>query len=140
MRQFIESFVKKVITAAPDEALAAVARLMDRHNVGAVVIVENHRPVGIVTDRDIALAVAARGLPAQTPGVRVLTSPIETIGSGEGVFQATQLMRERSIRRVAVVDEAGRIDGIVTFDDLLRLVGRELVNLIEGIQPEMEVR
>jgi CBS domain-containing protein len=113
---------------------------MELHNVGAVVILEHHRPVGIVTDRDLALALALRGASPRTPVVRVMTTPVETIAAGEGVFQATQAMREHHVRRLVVVDDEDEVVGIVTLDDLLRLLSRELSNLAEGISPEVQVR
>jgi CBS domain-containing protein len=140
MRRYVENFAKKVMTAAPGDSLAAVARTMDEHNVGAVVVAEYHRPVGIVTDRDLALALGVRGLTPETPVARVMATPAETIGVADGVFQATQTMRERNVRRLVVVDDAGDLAGIVTLDDLLRLLSRELANLVEGIAPAMQLR
>jgi CBS domain-containing protein len=138
MRRYVESFAKKVMTAAPGDSLASVAHTMDEHNVGAVVVAEHHRPVGIVTDRDLALG--ARGLRPQTPVARVMAAPGETIGVGDGAFQATQTMRKRNVRRLAVVDDTGDLAGIVTLNDLLRLLRRELANLVDGIGPVMQVR
>ncbi len=140
MNRYVENFAKPVRTAAPNDPLGSVARTMDEHNVGAVVVVENNRPVGIVTDRDLALALAAHSATPQTPVVRVMVSPVETIVQGDGVFQATQAMRERHVRRLAVVDENDELVGIVTLDDLLRLLSRELANLVEGIGPELQAR
>jgi CBS domain-containing protein len=140
MRRYVENFAKKVMTAAPGDSLAAVARTMEEHNVGAVVVTEHHRPVGIVTDRDLALALGVRGSTPQTPVARVMAAPVETIGVADGVFQATQTMRERNVRRLAVVDDAGDLAGVITLDDLLRLLSRDLANLVEGIGPAMQVR
>jgi len=138
--KFVESFMKKVLAVGPTESVAAVARLMEQHNVGAVIITENHRPVGIVTDRYLALELGARGASLQTPIAKVMTSPVEIIHQDEGVFGATQTMRELNVRRLPVVDDDGLLCGLVTLDDLLRLLGRELANLTEGIKPEMEVK
>jgi CBS domain-containing protein len=63
-------FTKQVITAGPAETLAGVARLMQEHHVGTVVLVEDQRPVGILTDRDLALALGARGGSARRPRPR----------------------------------------------------------------------
>jgi len=136
----IEKFVKQVVTAAPSDSLAAVAQQMERHNVGAVVIVENHRPVGIVTDRDLALQLGARGVPPRTPVGEAMSTPATTISLDDGVFDTSQVLKESGVRRLPVVDEDGRLVGLVTLDDLLRVLSRELSNLTEGIQTEMEVR
>jgi CBS domain-containing protein len=136
MKHYVEDFAKQVWTAAPTDSLGSVGRIMAEHHIGAVVVVEHRRPVGVVTDRDLALALAVGGATPQTPAVQVMTSPAETITVGDGVFQATQAMRERNMRRMAVVDDEGELIGIVTLDDLLRLLSRELSNLAEVITPE----
>lgn len=136
----VEKFVKPVVTARPQDTLAAVGRLMEQHNVGAIVLAEDRRPVGIITDRDLALHVAARGVSLQTPVARVMTAPVQTVGRDDGVFCTTHSMREAGVRRLPVVDDDGRLVGIVTLDDLLRILGGELSNLIDGIRSEMEVK
>jgi CBS domain-containing protein len=57
MKKLGTMFIREVVTAQPADSLATVAKLMAQHNVGAVVVAEQDRPVGIVTDRDLALAV-----------------------------------------------------------------------------------
>jgi len=136
----IETFVKQVVTASPDDTLASVARLMDRHNVGAVVLVENHKPVGIVTDRDLALELGARGLSPQAPARKAMHSPVQWVYRDDGVFDTTQALMEHGVRRLPVVDNDDELVGIVTLDDLLRVLSRELSNLSQGIKSEMEVK
>jgi CBS domain-containing protein len=134
----IEKFVKKVVTTRPNVSLSSVAHLMEQHNVGAVIVVENDRPVGIVTDRDLALAVAARGIALETAASRVMSAPVITADLSDEVLDTTRTMMEARVRRLPVIDNDGRLVGLVTLDDLLRLLSRELANLIEGIKPEME--
>jgi len=131
-------FAKKVITAVAEETLASVAQRMQEHNVGTVVVVEAQRPVGIVTDRDLALALGAQGIPVQAPVQKVMTSHVLTVPNDAGIFTATKYMRDCEVRRLPVVDGAGRLVGIVSLDDLLRYLSRELYNLAEGIKHEME--
>jgi len=136
----IEKFARKVVTAQPLQSLAEVARLMEQDNVGAVVIAENRRPVGILTDRDLALELGSRGISPKTPVVKVMNSPVQTVGVNANIFEITQLLREARVRRLPVVDEDGCLVGIVAIDDLLRVLSTELGNLIEGIASEMAVR
>jgi len=131
---------RKPVTAGPAEPLSAVARRMREHNVGAVVVVENEKPVGIITDRDLALALGAQGVALQEPVKSVMTVPVRTIPEGAGVFAATQCMRDVGVRRLAVVDNDGRLVAIVSLDDLLRLLGSELHNLAEGVKREAGVK
>jgi CBS domain-containing protein len=135
-----EVFTRGVVTAWPEETLAAVARRMQEHNVGTLVVVEDERPVGIVTDRDLALALGARGVSPQAPAHEVMTRHVLTIPEDMGIYTATRFMRERQVRRLPVVDAEDRVVGIVTLDDLLRFLGRELHNLAEGIAHEMQVK
>ena len=133
-------FFKKVIAALPRHSLAVVAGLMQEHNIGAVVILEDERPVGIVTDRDLALALGAKKLPLETPVEKVMTRRVLAIPEDTDILTATKYIRECGVRRLPVVDREDRVTGVVTLDDLLRLLSRELSNLTEGIKQEMEIK
>ncbi len=133
-------FTKAVVTAAPGTALSAVARQMRDHNVGAVVIVEGQRPVGIITDRDVALALGAQGVSPDAPAEKVMARHVLAIPENTGIYTVTRFMREREVRRLPIVDREDRLVGMVTLDDLLRVVAGELCNLAEGIKREMEVK
>jgi CBS domain-containing protein len=135
-----DMFNRQVITAGPQETLAAVALRMQDHNVGTVAIAEAQRPVGIVTDRDLALALGARGVSPQAPAQTVMTRRVLAIPEDTGIFSATQYIRECGVRRLPIVDREDRLVGIVSLDDLLRVLGRELANLAEGIEHEAEVK
>jgi CBS domain-containing protein len=69
-----------------------------------------------------------------------MASQIRTIPDDAGIFTATKYMRDYEVRRLPVVDGQGRLVGIVSLDDLMRFLGRELYNLGEGIKHEMEVK
>jgi len=133
-------FTRSVVTAGPQETLAAVARRMQEHNVGTVVIVEDRRPVGIITDRDLALALGAQGVSVEAQVRKVMTPHVLAIPEDMGIYTATRFMREREVRRLPIVDREDHLVGIVTLDDLLRFLGRELYNLAEGIKHETEVK
>jgi len=135
-----DQFPGPVVTAGPQDTIASVARLMQQHNVGTVVVAREHKPVGIITDRDLALALGAEGMSRQTEVEKILNGPVRTICRDADIFSATCYMKEYEVRRLPIVDEAGRVVGIVALDDLLRLLGREFYNLTEGIKHEMETR
>jgi CBS domain-containing protein len=132
-------FTKDVVTAGPAETLASVARQMSERNVGAVVIVEDRRPVGLVTDRDLAIALGVRGMSPQTQVQQVMTPHVLAVPEDAGIFAATTYLRERGVRRLPIVDREDRLVGIVTLDDLLRCLARELYNLAESIKGEMQI-
>ncbi len=133
-------FTRTVVTASPTDTLASVARAMLEHNVGTVIVTTDGRPAGIVTDRDLALALGARGANAQAAVQEVMTRHVLAIPDDMGVYTATRFMRERGVRRLPIVDREDRLVGIVTLDDLLRFLGRELYNLSEGIKNEVQAR
>jgi len=128
---------RKSITAGPKDSLAKAAQLMKEKTVGAVVVVEQDRPVGIITDRDLALAFALHGaVPSDSIQSRMM-SPVETIRNDEGIYNATQKMMELAVRRLPIVNQAGVLVGIVTLDDLIALLSRELRNVAEGVRGEV---
>ena len=124
------------MTATPDTPVQEVADLMARHSVGSVVVEREDEPVGIVTDRDIALEIVAEGRTFSELTARdVMTREPITADADEGIFEVCRLMRERGIRRLPVVDD-GRLVGIVTLDDLLVLLDDEMSDLSEVIRDE----
>lgn len=111
------------VHAAPrDISVQDVARLMTARGVGAVVVMEGSKPVGIVTDRDIVVRVTAPGLD-QTKIVigDIMSMPLVTVSVAESVDSAIELMGRHGIRRMPIVDESGRLTSILTLDDILRL-------------------
>jgi CBS domain-containing protein len=131
-------FTRGVVTVTPDAPLAIVAAKMQGNNVGAVIVEENKRPVGIVTDRDLALALGANGVSTQVPVREVMTRHVLAVPDDTEILAATKYMRERHVRRLPVVDKDDRLIGIVTLDDLLSFLGRELYNLAESIKTEFD--
>lgn len=130
---------RRVVTASPKDSLAKVGSLMEQQNVGAVVVTEADRPIGIVTDRDLALAACVRGTSPDEHVQSVMTCPVSTISKDEGVYTATQQMMEQAVRRLPVVDQSGGLVGLVSLDDLLLLLSRELQNMAEGIKVESAI-
>jgi CBS domain-containing protein len=131
---------RKVATVQPKDSLAAAAKLMEKENVGAIVVVEQDRPVGIVTDRDLALATCVHGATTDASVQTIMTCPVSTIREDEGVFNATQQMMELAVRRLPVVDKLERLVGVISLDDLLLLFSRELQNVAEGVHAEVAVQ
>jgi CBS domain-containing protein len=131
------AFPKRVITADPESPLSQVADLMEEHGVGTVVITEHERPVGIVTDRDLALELGTGRCVRSEPVRVVMSSPVATIGCHDGILAATKRLNENSVRRLPIVDDDGRLVGLVSLDDLLALLGWEIGNLARGVVREI---
>jgi CBS domain-containing protein len=128
--------IRGVETAGPDATLGALATTMDEKGVGSVVITEGNRVVGIVTDRDVALTLAREERPAALTAADVMTGEPLTLPSSAGLGELTERMAAASVRRVPVVDDGGVIVGIVTLDDVVRLLSTELDHLAAVIEAE----
>lgn len=106
-----------VVTADPATPVQDVAALMRERNVGSVVLVHEERPVGIVTDRDLAVRVLADDRPPGDLASDHASAPVVTAAPGLAVEAAAELMVRHAIRRLPVLD-GDRLVGIVTLDDL----------------------
>ena len=111
-----------VITAERECSVQAVAVLMRERNVGSVVLVDGVRPVGFITDRDIALAVVADGLAAGAPAGAQASTPLITAVPDLDVEEAAERMIRHGVRRLVVV-EGGLLAGVVTLDDIVSRLG-----------------
>lgn len=122
-----------VITITPEEPVTQAAELLEGHNIGSLVVVEGEMPVGMLTDRDLALRVVGGGLdPASTLVADVMSSPVRSLTHDDGFFGAIDEMAEHGIRRMPVVDEGGALVGLLTLDDILTLLVTEFT-LLEGV-------
>ena len=117
-----EVMTESVVTAAPERTVREIAELMRERNVGSVVLVDDSRPVGFVTDRDLALSVIADGRDFGDHVADHASSPVITAEPEMEVEEAGELMVRHGIRRLVVVD-GGRLTGIVTLDDLASRTG-----------------
>ncbi len=131
----IERFRRNVVTADESDSVIAIARRLRDEKVGCVVVVREGLPVGILTDRDLAIRVLAEGRdPAKTKVADVLTYGPTTVDETDELETAVTRMRERGVRRLPIVDAKGRVTGIVTADDVMVLLGRELGAIGEVIE------
>lgn len=112
-----EVMTHQVVTADVGTSLAEVAALMRDRNVGSVVICDGGRPVGVLTDRDIALAVVADGVGADVPAGEQASRPLVTGDAGMELEEVAQLMIENHIRRLPLLNGDALV-GIVTIDDV----------------------
>jgi CBS domain-containing protein len=127
--------VRQIMTSnpaccAPDTPLPEVARMMIHHNCGEIPVVDarTHAPVGVVTDRDIAIRAVAPGLnPMNLTARDCMSSPVVTVSAGDSLDQCANVMEDKQLRRVLVVDDAGCLCGIVAQADIARRAPAEVV-------------
>lgn len=134
LKNFATSMVAVV---EPETPALVVSQLMRRHHIGALVVVdaqEKSRPIGIVTDRDLVLELMAEGLdPAVFTAGDIMTVDLVLASPEMDAMDAVQLMKKHRLRRLVMTDDEGRLVGIVTMEDVLELLTRELANLAAGL-------
>ena len=119
-----------VVIAGPDASVREIAVLMRERNVGSVVLVsDSGAPVGLITDRDVALSVVAAGRSADERAAEHASSPVIKAEPDMEIEEATQRMVRHGVRRLVVV-AGGSLAGVVTLDDLSS----------RGLEPELSAR
>jgi CBS domain-containing protein len=110
---------------------------MRQKKIGCIIITDDHRPVGIVTDRDLALRVDLANIETGSCEISTIMTPeVSTIRKDTGIFEAIQVMKSSRVRRLPVVDMGGRLVGLITMDDIIRLLARELGEIARVIGNE----
>lgn len=126
-----------VAVVEPETPALKAAQLMRQHHIGALVVVdakEQSRPVGILTDRDLVIALMAEGLdPELFTAGDIMSVELVQANPDMDAMDAIELMRANRLRRLVLVDELGRLVGIVTMEDILALMTRELAALAAGV-------
>lgn len=102
----------------PDTTVQEAARLMKSEDVGALPIVEDGRLTGVVTDRDLAIRGIAEGRGAETTVRELASKDIVTIEAQQSLEEAARLMAEHQVRRLPVVEEDGRLVGMLAQADV----------------------
>jgi len=133
--------VLDVCCCTRETSVSAAAKIMRQQHVGDLVVVDDteqdREPLGIITDRDIAIEVVAKNLdPAKTKVGEIMRTHIVIASGSEDSAVALQRMREHGVRRVPVVDAAGGVVGIITLDDMLRAHAEEATQLAEVASKE----
>lgn len=119
--------VRAVSTGYPAESVRAAAKRMKAHGVGATVVIDDDvRPIGIVTDRDVALrCVAEERDPDLTQLGDIMSSPVSAVTEDTPIETALSMMATVEARRMIVTSDDGRLSGILTVDDFLELAVEE---------------
>ena len=112
---------KSVISVDASMTVNEAAKMMEDAKVGTVIVMENNVPIGIVTDRDLAVKVVAHAYQITSPVKQIMSSPLVSINSDESVRAAADLMHERAVRKLPVMDDQN-IVGIITAMDIVNLL------------------
>ena len=126
---------RAVVSCGPDDALVDAVGIMREKNVSSLVVLENARPVGIFTDRDLRNKVIAAGRNPASLDVRaVMSSPLAVIAEDDLLYQALYRMSQQAIHRLGVVGAGGNLVGIITDTDILRLQAHSPHQLVLDIE------
>lgn len=132
----IDLAVHEVATITAEKTIQECAAQMRSEHVGSLVVIDDdRRPVGMITDRDIAIEVVARKLyPAQATVGSIMTAPVVTASPNEGMVSALARMREHGIRRLPIVsEEDGTIVGVLSNSNLIEELSDLLSSLVRNI-------
>lgn len=118
---FVKDIMKNsVISVDSSLTVKDAAKMMDDAGVGCVVVMEKNVAVGILTERDFVRRIAAHEKPLSTPVKELMSSPLIVISPDETIWELAELMKQRQIHKVPVVND-DRLIGIVTSTDLTRI-------------------
>ncbi len=135
----VKNFARKeVITLKPDNTVYDAVRLMKEKNVGSVVIVDDeNKPIGIITDRDVVVRVVYNELDVKNTLLeKVMTRGLSVLDENMGLFEALRFMKDEGVRRYPMVDSEGKLTGFFSLDDVLFLLGKELAAVADIIAKE----
>jgi len=132
---------REVVVAYRNMSLVEAANLMREYHVGSLVVVVDRLservPIGMLTDRDLTVAVVAKELdPRKIHVGEVLSGELYTVREKDSVTDVLRLMRERGVRRIPVVTHSGALAGIVTIDDVLDIVAEQLGDIVRAVERE----
>ena len=127
---------KAPVTLPVDASIEAAARLMDHQAVGAIIVVDGDRPVGVVTDRDLVVRGLARRVPFDGRIDSVMSPGVVVLDADADVRSAIATFASHPFRRAPVVDGA-TIVGMVTVDDLVVALSRMLGELTTGVAAQL---
>lgn len=140
---------KEAVTVKPETRIEDVTRIMEEKNLGSLIVcqdgtnwkelgIRGAKEFGIVTDRDIALKVINNRLDPKTATIDQIMTKKNLIVLREdmGLCEALDQVRNTAIRRFPVIDAEGNLQGIITIDDIIQLLGREMADIAKVLENE----
>ena len=129
-----------VITVDEESSVSEVARLMEKHNVGCIIVTDKmEKPVGIITERDLVVRILAKNLqPTDLTAKDVMTTPLITVDPDETISEAARRMSHLNIRRLGVVYK-GKLVGIISSKDIIAVTPEIMEIMQERARLESEI-
>lgn len=127
----LDAMTVRPVVASPHMTIRDVAALMDRHQIGSVLIKQGQELLGIVTESDFVRRAILEGHDLQsTPVTKIMTKDLVTVSPGMDLFDAASLMKDADIRHLPVVD-GEQLVGFITIKDLLKVQPHLFENLVD---------
>lgn len=120
---------KDIVYIEEKSSLRQAAQLMKKHNIGGVIVVDSYKdnkPVGMITDRDIALCCVDEKIALTKKIKKVMSKDIVTMPRDAGIAAVVAKMEKDGVRKVIILDKEGHACGLVSTDDVLELLAREI--------------
>jgi CBS domain-containing protein len=132
--QLLDSKGRDVVSISPDSSVFDAIKLMAEKGIGALIVLEDGRLAGIVTERDYARKVILKGRSSQSTTVReIMTTEVVTTSSKQSVEKCMNLVTDKRIRHLPVVDE-GQLVGIISIGDLVKAIIADQQQAIEELE------
>lgn len=112
---------KSVISVDASSTINEASKMMEDAKVGAIIVIENNIPIGIVTDRDFTVKVVAHAYNITTSIKQIMSSPLFSVNSNESVRVAAEMMHEYKVRKLPVMENE-KIVGMITGTDIVNLL------------------
>lgn len=131
---------RPVRTIQATDTVAEAARLMCQYSVGALVITDASRvtPIGIITDRDLVWMVSEGWNPQEARVGQFVGAPLQTVRVTDSLSDAIRKMGEHGVRRLPIVNGESRLLGLVSLDDIVVLLGRQMADTAAAITGELD--
>ena len=140
VKKVSEVMTKVLFTISKDMTVSQALSDMARESLSCLVIAQDDRPVGILTERDVARLLVDRGDVWQLKVEEVMSSPVQTLSQQTPVHEAAKIMQQEKIRRVVVVDEDGKIVGLTTQSDIVKGLQGKYIETLKEVIKEKEVK
>jgi CBS domain-containing protein len=132
---------KKILfTISKDMTVPQALRGMARESLSCLVIAQDDRPVGILTERDVARLSVDRGDIWKLKVEQVMSSPVHTLSQQTPVHEAAKIMQKKNVRRVVVVDMDGKIVGLITQSDIVKGLEGKYIETLKEVIKEKDVK
>ncbi len=133
VRQLLDGKGRQVYSVTPEAPVLEAIRVMAEHRIGALLVMKAESLAGIVSERDYALKVILRGRGSDAPVRDIMSSPVLTVSPDATVQQCMQLVTDKRVRHLPVV-EGGRVVGMISIGDLVKAVIAEQQHQIEQLE------